>query len=636
MQRPIHRLGILVIILFAALILTNCSGSGDSAPPPPPPPPITPTGVPYPPASVIATAISDTQINIGWSSVSDATSYNVYRSEQTGTAYTYTVVSGTTATIVSDTTVTSGTTYYYVVSGTNSLGEGPLSAEVGSTPALPSGTLTITGTIKYEDKEYDQSVGHTGNTSLKAVRFAEVELVNASSLTTLWSTRTNSNGVYSISTSTNTGTTVYVRVLSSAAPAGVNTVSVMNLSPALYAVKTADFSLKGETTVNLTIATTNTADGAFNILDVLTSGYKFVETYAAMSTPVLNAYWPRTIGLTYYCDGPVPDSAYCIRGEGIYINKTFDTDEFDDDVLWHEFGHFIASKYSKDDSPGGVHYLDDNTQDLRLSWSEGWGNFFPTAVKFWLNTTAPELLSADPVTPLSQYVDTETGGILLTVNIGAPEPDTCISDNCKYATNEISNANVLWNAMNTPVLGMDKIWEAFDNYLPTLGLSYPVSIENFWDGWLASYPTDSMALHTVFNGRLIDYSADVYETDNTPVTAQSFTVGWGQQHRIYGNGDIDYVRFTVPTTTTYTIRTSNLLNGADTYLTLFDNTGLNVIYMNDNATSQPPLPPNNTTALSSRIVWSLEPGDYYVSVKSSPDKPASAGRYGSYTLTISP
>jgi len=141
-------------------------------------------------------------------------------------------------------------------------------------------------------------------------------------------------------------------------------------------------------------------------------------------------------------------------------------------------------------------------------------------------------------------------------------------------------------------------------------------------------------LHAVFNDRLIDYSADGYETNNTPVTAQSFTVGLGQPHRIYGNGDIDYVRFTVPITAIYTIRTSTLRNGADTYLTLFDSTGLNVIYMNDNATTQPLLPPNNTTALSSQIVQNLVPGTYYVSVKSSQLKPASAGRYGSYTLSI--
>lgn len=625
MQRPIRNLGVIVIILFTALILTNCNGSGGSAPPPPPP-----TGMPDPPTSVIATAVSNTQVQISWSDVSDASSYSVYRSEATGAAYTFTVVSGTTATIVSDATVTAGTTYYYVISGTNSFGEGPLSAEVSATPATPSGTLTITGTIKYEDKEYNQSVGLTGVTSIKAVRFADVELVNVTDNVTIASS-TTATGYYrfDVSAASYGGRTVYVRVESSSVPVGANRVNVFNLTPQLYSVGGARFALAGSSTVNLYIPVTNAADGAFNILDVCNSGSEFVDLYAVTAPPNLNVYWQsgNPYG-TYYCYGGCP------RGDGIYVYSSYDTDEFDDDVLWHEFGHFVAHQYSKDDSPGGNHFLDDNTQDLRLSWSEGWGNFFPTAVKFWLDTTTPELLSADPATPLSQYVDTETGAILLTVNIGAPEPDTCTADNCMYATNEISNANVLWNTMNTPVLGMDKIWNVFESSLPLT--THEVNIEDFWDGWLASYPTDSSALHTVFNGRLIDYSADSYETDNAVVSAQTFTVGLGQLHRIYGNGDLDYVVFTVPTSTQYTIRTSSLRNGADTYLTLFDSTGTNIITFNDNATSPPSLPPNDITALSSRIVQNLVPGTYYVSVNSSQNKPSSAGRYGSYVLTISP
>lgn len=638
MRRTLHSIArSLVLPLFAVVMLVNCGGSGGSSIPPPKAP-VVPTGVPEAPASVIATAVSGTQVNISWSSVPDATSYSVYRSGQTGTPYTYTVSAGTTATTVTDTTVTSGATYYYVVAGANSFGEGAYSAEVSAVPAAPSGTLIISGAMKYEDREYDQYVGLTGKTMFKAVRFAEVQLVNASTSATLFSTLTDSKGLYSFSTSTNTGSTVYVRVLSAAAPAGTDTVSIKNLSasPALYAVKTANFALNGDATVNLSIPVSNTADGAFNALDVFTSGYAFVTAYAGTSPPTLSAFWqPGNTNGTYYCSG-----YGCLRGNGIYIYSSYDTDEFDDDVLWHEFGHFIADRFSKDDSPGGLHYLDDNTQDLRLTWSEGWGNFFPGAIKYWLYANDPGLLSADPGrTPLSQYVDTVTGDLYLTVNIAAPESNVpyrvCYSDDCKYASNEISIANVLWNTMSGPGLGMTKIWDVFDNYLPGV-VAHSVNIEDFWDGWLASYPADSTALHTVFfNDRLIDYSEDSYEMDDSFAFAKTFTVNSGQSHRITGNGDMDYVLFSVPTgTAQYTIRTSSLRNGADTYLTLFDNTGVVEITNNDNATTPPVPTPNNTTALSSQIVRTLAPGTYYVSVRSSPSKPASAGRYGSYTLTI--
>ena len=102
--------------------------------------------------------------------------------------------------------------------------------------------------------------------------------------------------------------------------------------------------------------------------------------------------------------------------------------------------------------------------------------------------------------------------------------------------------------------------------------------------------------------------------------------------------------------TTYTITTSNLRNGADTFLTLYDSSGTPVVGTtndNGNGTSYTPCalnnmdcnsgPRNNTTNLSSKIDFVAGyTGLYYVEVTSAPSKPSSSGRYGSYTLTITP
>jgi hypothetical protein len=40
-------------------------------------------------------------------------------------------------------------------------------------------------------------------------------------------------------------------------------------------------------------------------------------------------------------------------------------------VIGHEHGHFMSGNYSKDNNPGGTHFIGDSHQDLRLSWSEG-------------------------------------------------------------------------------------------------------------------------------------------------------------------------------------------------------------------------------------------------------------------------
>jgi hypothetical protein len=81
-----------------------------------PPPPSAPT-------NLSATA-SDTQVSLSWNSVAGATSYTVKRSTTSGGPYS-TIVSGHTSASYTNTGLTNGTTYYYVVSATNAQGREP-------------------------------------------------------------------------------------------------------------------------------------------------------------------------------------------------------------------------------------------------------------------------------------------------------------------------------------------------------------------------------------------------------------------------------------------------------------------------------------------------------------------------------
>jgi len=56
-----------------------------------------------------------------------------------------------------------------------------------------------------------------------------------------------------------------------------------------------------------------------------------------------------------------------------------DTDEFDQFVLAHEFGHYVENNFSRADSIGGDHSLGEKL-DLRVAMSEGWGNAFAAMV----------------------------------------------------------------------------------------------------------------------------------------------------------------------------------------------------------------------------------------------------------------
>jgi cellulose 1,4-beta-cellobiosidase len=72
------------------------------------------------------------KISLSWFPSSGATSYNVKRSLIGGGPYT-TIASGVTTTSYSNTGLSSGTTYYYVVSAVNAAGESPDSGSASNT-----------------------------------------------------------------------------------------------------------------------------------------------------------------------------------------------------------------------------------------------------------------------------------------------------------------------------------------------------------------------------------------------------------------------------------------------------------------------------------------------------------------------
>lgn len=79
-------------------------------------------------------------IKLTWDSSTYADSYNVKRSTTLGGPYTV-IATGITETYYTDTTVTEGVTYYYVVSATNAYGEGPNSNEAFATYTVKVSTL---------------------------------------------------------------------------------------------------------------------------------------------------------------------------------------------------------------------------------------------------------------------------------------------------------------------------------------------------------------------------------------------------------------------------------------------------------------------------------------------------------------
>jgi fibronectin type 3 domain-containing protein len=99
--------------------------------------------VPRPPApGLAATAVSSNQINLAWTGVTNAASYNVKRSTTNGGPYVI-IATGWTMTNYTDVSVAGATTYFYVVSAVNAGGESSNSVQASATTLLAAG-LTAT------------------------------------------------------------------------------------------------------------------------------------------------------------------------------------------------------------------------------------------------------------------------------------------------------------------------------------------------------------------------------------------------------------------------------------------------------------------------------------------------------------
>jgi len=104
----------------------------------------TPTGsvtIPPVPSGLLASP-GNAQVSLTWNGSNGATSYNVKRATTTGGPYTQ--VAAPTATGFTDTGLTNGTTYYYVVSALNTAGESSNSTQASATPAATAADVIIT------------------------------------------------------------------------------------------------------------------------------------------------------------------------------------------------------------------------------------------------------------------------------------------------------------------------------------------------------------------------------------------------------------------------------------------------------------------------------------------------------------
>jgi hypothetical protein len=447
-----------------------------------------------------------------------------------------------------------------------------------SSAAAAQSTITVTGKVFYEDRTYTAS-GFTGALVNRPVRQAEIDLMNSAGNSILATGITDENGGYSLSFF-GFHQDARVRVTSQRLDGtGKMSIAVLNHPPAddVYAVLGDPLDTLTNPTFADLVITRAGVGGAFNIFDCAVKSFQYlasIEPTLSDPAPLLKIYWQPGSNGTFF------DS---IAQAIFLLGKSSDPDEYDDDIILHEIGHWVAFHFSKDDTTGGRHGITD-LLDPRLSWSEGWAHYWSAIVRVYSNAN----IFAKEYFPNLQ-VDNFLSG-------GAPDKRVFDLEGPSFPTftltarNEVAVAAILWDLADPPsgepfdvVAPLEgQIWASVHGQIPG---RMNITLEDFHEGLVAQglFMPDISGSPTsvrIFNEREVRYYADPSEPNTDPLTAPTVS-GLVTLRTFYGSGDADW--YTVDAAVgTLLIETLNLKDGADTKLELYDETGVTLIASDDN------------------------------------------------------
>jgi hypothetical protein len=126
------------------------------------------------------------------------------------------------------------------------------------------------------------------------------------------------------------------------------------------------------------------AAAPFAVLDAIYSAMQLILSVEPTATfSPLDAYWSVNntlagasdidagdLAASFYTTDPERDG---IANPSLFLlgDASVDTEEFDDHVIVHEWGHYFEDNFARSDSVGGPHAVGDRL-DARLAFGEGW------------------------------------------------------------------------------------------------------------------------------------------------------------------------------------------------------------------------------------------------------------------------
>jgi hypothetical protein len=376
---------------------------------------------------------------------------------------------------------------------TNGLESDPVTLQVSTADNLP--IQNIAGQAFYQKIDVTDTGLDLDHPVMVPVRNARVEVISRSKQSVVAVSETDQHGHFDVPAPVESD--LAVRVTSRLRDFGLRVSDNTNQN-STYSISSNPGSGR-----NLLITDRSRISGAFNILEMVQRANETIRTAdPSIDPPPLTIYWStrnsRKIGNVAL--GQIGTSYFNVANNTAYIlgDRNDDSDEFDDSVIAHEYGHLLASKFSRDDSPGGESHIGD-ILDPRVAWSEGWANFFSSAVRndpVWRDSNGPngsnvyrfDLSEKVPAADTPGYwSETSVGTLLWELYQGSD-----LTRNTRYS--------------------FAQIWDAFTDMREDHLVYLPYFLEHF----VANNPSSADAVQSVAQFRSIDFRANVKPSVTMP------------------------------------------------------------------------------------------------------------------------
>ena len=519
----------LPIVASWTLVLAACGGGGGGGSTSPPPAPI--NALPVANAGAAQTVIEGATVTLDGSASSDP--------DGTIIGYTWTQTAGTAVTLSSATAARPTFTAPAVGASTTLTFSLRVTDDRGASSNLASASVTVdpqvsgdvVGRIRFTRiPATGLGLNYAGGT-LQPARGILVLAVtpgtqadSANDPGVLGSATTGPDGTYGIDIAGNTNYQV-VAVARMLRDAGQSLprwdVSVadadVNADAPYTSTDGATYNSGTTTTVNHDIPSGHSPTGAvtgtrasapFAILDTIYQGMQLVLGAApATDFPPLLVDWAANNpgGETFF-DPNQPQTMV------LSADASEDTDEFDQHVIAHEFGHYIEFNFSRADNIGGPHGLGDKL-DVRIAFGEGFGYAFGAIV---LN----DPVSHDTFVEDINGVPTQVSSTFNVEDNPSMTPPGSPSGNYGCWCSESSVWSILWDLYDDTAdlndslsLGFQPLWNVLvgqQRNTPAL-----TSIFSFVSELKAARPADAAAIDTLIAGQNIGSVQDIWGTGET-------------------------------------------------------------------------------------------------------------------------